>query len=255
MLRLCLRSRVRHFLNELPDSLDETYERILKGIHKTNQVMSSACSNAWPWQFDRFVLRSLRQILTFDPDANEGEVPMLDADSRLEDQEQELLSACPSLITIVDSHGSRVVQFSHFSVKEFLTSDRLATSSEDISHYHILPDAAHTTLAQVSLGVLLRLDDRVDRRNAKNIPLAEYAAKYWVSHAQVGSVSSRVMGTMETLFDSDKPHFAAWVRIHDIDRRHMACTRAGKLRIPYTILRFVDFMTSLNTSSRNTHST
>jgi hypothetical protein len=34
MLRLCLRSRVRHFLHELPDSLDETYERILKGFIK-----------------------------------------------------------------------------------------------------------------------------------------------------------------------------------------------------------------------------
>ncbi|KAH8983534.1 hypothetical protein EDB92DRAFT_1568677 [Lactarius akahatsu] len=37
MLRLCLRSRVRQFINELPDSLDETYERVLKEIHKTNQ--------------------------------------------------------------------------------------------------------------------------------------------------------------------------------------------------------------------------
>jgi hypothetical protein len=44
----------------------------------------------------------LAAILTFDPDAIEGEVPTLDADSRSEDQEQELLSACPSLITIVD---------------------------------------------------------------------------------------------------------------------------------------------------------
>jgi hypothetical protein len=97
---------------------------------------------------------------------------MLDADSRPEDQEQELLSACPSLITIVDSLGSRVVQFSHFSVKEFLMSGRLSTSGKDISHYHIIPDAAHTSLAQTSLGVLLRLDDRVDRWRARNTPLA-----------------------------------------------------------------------------------
>ncbi|KAH9003601.1 ankyrin repeat-containing domain protein [Lactarius hatsudake] len=186
MLRLCFPSRVRQFVNELPDSLDETYERVLKGIPRMN----------------RSHVHCLLQCLTV---------------AAMEDQEKEVLSACPSLITIVDSDGSRVVQFSHFSVKEFLTSDRLATSKEDISRYHIHPDAAHTTLARVSLDVLLRLDDRVDSSNANNIPLVKYAAEHWVSHAQVGSVSSSVLDEMKTLFDSDKPHFAAWRRIYDID--------------------------------------
>ena len=112
-----------------------------------------------------------------DPDAIEGEVPTLDADSQLEDREQELLSACPGLITIVvGSHGRQVVQFTHFSVKEFLTSDCLATSNQDISHYHILPEAAHTTFARTSLGVLLRLDDRVNNSNFRSISLANMAS-------------------------------------------------------------------------------
>ena len=151
----------------------------------------------------------LAAILTSDHEAIEEEVPTFNADLRSEDQEQELLSACPSLITIVGSHDSRVAQFSHFSVKEFLTSDRLPTQGDGISRYHILPDVAHTTFARVSLRVLLRLDDLVDRRTAMSIPLAMYAATYWVSHSQVGSVSSRVMGIVKILFDSDKPHFAA----------------------------------------------
>src|ERR1700744_4889272 len=146
MLRLCLRSMVRHHINELPESLDETYERVLNEIPKTNRdhvprLLQCLTVGIRPLRVDE-----LAKILTFDPDAIEGEIPIFDADLRPEDREQELLSACPSLITIVDSHGSRVVQFSHFSVKEFLTSDRLATSSEDISRYHILPDAAHTAL-------------------------------------------------------------------------------------------------------------
>ena len=218
-LRLCLRSRVRHFVNELPDSLDETYERVLKEIHKTNRADVQRLLQCLAVAIRPLRVDELTAILTFNVDAIEGEVLRLGADWGSEDQEQELLSACPSLITIVDGLFSRVVQFSHFSVKEFLTSDRLATSSEDISRYHILPDAAHTILAQASLEVLLRLDDQVYRSNASSIPLAEYAAEYWISHAHVGSVSSRVMGRMKTLFDSDKPHFAAWVRIHEIDSR------------------------------------
>ncbi|KAH8982527.1 ankyrin repeat-containing domain protein [Lactarius akahatsu] len=254
MLRLCLRSRVRQFINELPDSLDETYERVLKEIHKTNQDYAQRLLQCLTVAIRPLRVDELAAVLTFGPDAIEGEVPTLDADLWSDDQEQELLSACPSLITIVDSHGSRVVQFSHFSVKEFLTSDRLAVSSDDISRYHVLPEAAHTTLAQGALGVLLCLDDRVDIQgawsdgwgddssdgwesdssdgldrwsdgipgpSARTIlpnPSLGYAAEHWVSHAQVGSVSSHVMGRMKTLFDSDKPHFAAWVQIHDIDR-------------------------------------
>ena len=208
MLRLCLRSRVRLFLNELPDSLDETYERILKGIHKTNRSYVRRLLQCMAVAIRPLRVEELAQILNSN----------LDADWQSEDQEQELLSACPSMIIIADSDGSRVVQFSHFSVKEFLTSDRLATSREDIMQYHIIPEAAHTTLARASFAVLLRLDGRVLRSNAMSIPLANYAAEYWVSHTQVGNVSSRVMGPMKTLFDSAKPHFSAWLRIYDIDR-------------------------------------
>ena len=227
MLRLCLRTNVRHFLDQLPDSLDETYERILKGIHKTNRRHVQRLLQCLAVAIRPLSVNELAAILTFDPEAIEGEVPTFDADSRSEDQERELLSACPSLITIVGGPDSRVVQFSHFSVKEYITSDRLATSAEDISRYHILPDAAHTTFAQASLGVLLCLDDLVDRGTAMSIPLAEYAAKYWVSHAQIGSVSSRVICAMKTLFDSDKPHFSAWIQIHDIDKPVVEDQRQG----------------------------
>ena len=216
MLRLCLRSNIRHFLNGLPKSLDDTYERILKGIPEENRSHVHRILQCLAVAFRPLSVDELAAILTSNPDAIEGEVPMVDVYFRPEDQEQELLSACPSLITIVASGRSRVVQFSHFSVKEFLMSDRLA-ASEDISRFHILPNAAHTTFARASLGFLLHLDDRVIGRNGTSIPLAMYAAEYWVSHAQVGDVSSRVMGTMKTLFDSDKPHFAVWLRIYDID--------------------------------------
>jgi hypothetical protein len=218
MLRLCIRSTVRQFVNALPDGLDETYERVLMGIPKTNQRHVQRVLRCLAVAIRPLRVEELAQILADDPDGIEGEVAMLDADSPPEDQEQELLSACPSLITIVGNLGSRVVQFSHFSVKEFLMSGRLSASGEDISRYHILPDAAHATLSQATLGVLLRLDDRVDKWSARNTPLAAYAAEHWVSHVQFASASSRIT-RMETPFDFGKPHFATWVRIYDMDER------------------------------------
>ncbi|KAI0275751.1 hypothetical protein BGY98DRAFT_1188244 [Russula aff. rugulosa BPL654] len=50
----------------------------------------------------------------------------------------------------------------------------------------------------------------------KKAPLAVYAAAYWVHHAQFEDVASRIKG-MEDLFDLDKPYFAAWRGLYDID--------------------------------------
>jgi len=155
----------------------------------------------------------LAEVLAVDFDDEEG-VSRLNPDWRWEDREQALLSSCSSLISIVDIKNSRFVQFSHFSVKEFLTSPRLATSSREVSWYHVGLEAAHVILAQACLGVLLWPDDPV-----VGSPLAEYAAQHWVTHAQFENVSTQVQKAMECLFDPDQPHFVAWVELYDIDTR------------------------------------
>ena len=71
--------------------------------------------------------------------------------------------SCSSLIAIVDRGGHQVVQFSHPSVKEYLTSERLAAAEDSLSYYHILPEPAHTILAHSCLSILLHLDDQIDR--------------------------------------------------------------------------------------------
>jgi hypothetical protein len=158
-------------------------------------------------------VNELAEVLAFNFDA-EG-IPKLNSNWRWEDQEGAIMLACSSLVTIVKDGDSRVVQFSHFSVKEFLTADRLAEPIRDVSLYHIELEAAHTILAQACIGVLLRLDDHIDRDNIKDFPLARYAAEYWPRHAKFGSVSARIKDGMECLFDEDKPHFATWLWIYD----------------------------------------
>jgi len=116
-----------------------------------------------------------------------GAVPILDEDLRWEDQEQVVLSTCSSLITITEDVNSRVVQFSHFYVKEFLTSDRLATSNVDASLYHYMSlDVAHTIIAQACLAVLLCLNNQT----IEGYPLARYAADHFGDHAESKSVIS-----------------------------------------------------------------
>ena len=119
----------------------------------------------------------------------------------------------------MESDETRIVQFSHFSVKEFLTSTRLATSIGGASHYQIALEPAHIILAQACMSVLLRPDDRGELRDVTNdndSPLAIYAAQHWVPHVQFGKASC-LRKAMETLFDPDKPYFKAWLQLHDID--------------------------------------
>jgi hypothetical protein len=162
-------------------------------------------------------VEELAEVLAVDFDDTEG-IAKLRPDWRWEDEEQALLTSCSSLITTVETDDSRVVQFSHFSVKEYLTSERLATSSGDVSRYHIDLEPAHTILAQACMSVLLQPDDGVENNGVEEwSPLAEYAARCWVRHAQFERVSSFLRKEMECLFDLDNPYFAAWVELDDID--------------------------------------
>ena len=247
MLRKCPTRSIPRVLRELPKSLDETYLRVLRGIDEEDREDVYRLLQCLVVSVRPLRVEELAEVLAIDFDDAEG-IPKLNPDWRWEDQELSLQAACSSLIAIVDTGRSRVVQFSHFSVKEFLTSDRLADSSEDVSRYYVSLGPAQLILAQACLGVLLRLDGGIDvdvadensrsrdtwdedrpmtnfvlprygaqQRLAAGSPLARYAAEHWVAHAQFENVLSCIQHGMEELFDSDKPHFLAWLQLHDMD--------------------------------------
>src|ERR1700755_3364785 len=123
VLRHCFPPSVRRILDELPESLDETYERILREIRKPNQGLAHRLMQCLVVAVRPLKVKELAEVLAFDFDA-EG-IPKLNENWRWEDQEEAVMWACSSLVTIVKDGDSRIVQFSHFSVKEFLTADRL----------------------------------------------------------------------------------------------------------------------------------
>ena len=217
VLRHCFPPSIRRVLEELPESLDETYERILRAIKKSNQEYAYRMLQCLVAAVRPLRVEELAEVLAFD--FNTEGIPKLDLAWRWGDQEEAVMSTCSSLVIVVkgDSEDSRIVQFAHFSVKEYLMSSRLVESSRDVSRYHILLEPAHTILAQACLVVLLQFDDHIDRDKIKNFPLAEYAAEHWVKHARVKNVSSHVEDGMKCLFDADKPHFAAWLWVHNED--------------------------------------
>ena len=211
VLRHCFPANLRRTLEELPKSLDETYKRILNEINNANRVHAYRLLQCLMVALRPLRVEELAEVLAFD--LTVGGIPRLNTDWRWEDKEEAVLSACSSLVSEIIDGGSRFVQFSHFSVKEFLTSNRLASCTEEVSHFHIPVEPSHAILAQACLGVLLCLDEHTDKDSVKSIPLYQYANEYWVGHSQIGNVKSQTKDAMDYFFDMDNPHFSAWLRI------------------------------------------
>ena len=213
-LRQCLPQNVPLLLSQLPATLDETYARLLKEIGKTNECYALRLLQCLTVAKRPLLVEELAEILALDF-GSKG-LPELKENWRWKDQQDVVLSMCSSLIAIVpDNYDRHVVQFSHFSVKEFLTSDRLATSSLDISHLHILPEPAHTVVAKACLGILLQSED-ADADIEEPSPLFGYAVWYWVDHARFEKVWKRVEDGIRRLFDPAKLHLKSWLRHSNI---------------------------------------
>ena len=183
--------------------------------------------------FSRRPLRAkeLAEVLSIQFDTA---IPRLNTSFRPGDADEAVLSACSTLVSIIKPDGPtlhdltserlhklddvRVVQFSHYSVKEFLTSERLRKlDNGDLYQFYISPESAHTVLARTCVSILLE-PGLHDGDTTDDFPLAEYAARNWFHHAQCDSVASQIQDGMECLFDSERKHFATWISIHDLDR-------------------------------------
>ena len=210
-LRRCLSPRIRQALDELPETLDETYERTLLDIDKDNWAYAHRLFQCIVVACRPLRVEELAEFLAFK--SGEGGRLTFEEDWRPEDPRDTVLSTCSSLITVVNVNGSAVIQFSHFSVKEYLTSTRIAEGC--VSRYSIALEPAHLFVTQACLSFLLQLNKHVTKEHIKDSPLARYAGQYWTGHAEFGNVSSQAEIMIKTLFDPKSHHFANWVWIYD----------------------------------------
>ena len=204
---------LQHALDELPATLDETYERTLREIKHTNSEYARRLLLCVAVAYRPLRVEELAEILAFD---FEGPIPAFREECRLKNPVEAVLSTCSTLLSVVEDRDSQVVQFAHFSVSEFLTSIRFAEKRDSISsRYHISMTPAHTVITKACLGMLLHLDQTVTRDSLSRFPLAKYAAEYWFKHARFEGVSQNAEEGMKQLFDRTKPHLSIWLWIHD----------------------------------------
>ncbi|KAI9763170.1 MAG: hypothetical protein M1835_007907 [Candelina submexicana] len=199
-LRKCLNLKaLRKALKALPATLDETYARILNNIcseYKENAfaILQWLVYSARPLRLEEVV-----DVIAVDVKGN----PRFDPEDRLAEP-REILKISSSLVTIVEESmetqgylvedGRReeygyynfqaVIRLAHFSVKEYLVSDRIRAGSA--ASYSIQEIPANRSMAEVWLAYLLQFEKpSLDKETFKEYPLAIYAAKFWMRHAHV----------------------------------------------------------------------
>ena len=116
-LRRTLPASIQVALDELPKTLDETYKYALRSIDEEKREYAQRLFKCLTISIRPLYVAELAEVLAirFEPDV----LPNHDVGWRLSDAEEAVLSVCSSLISVVDVGASKVVQFSHFSVKEF----------------------------------------------------------------------------------------------------------------------------------------
>lgn len=201
----------RRALRELPRGLDATYDRILERIEQSNQENRLITERVLKWLFDGSHTLSneqLCEILALDRDGSSRDV---DAQPDVDT----ILRCCPSLLRL----GNRDrLEFAHFTVKEYLSSERLRNNSA-LSRYFCNDDAVTVYKARACLNYL-RLPDfaghELKTREScqelqMNSPFYSHAARYWHEYFSRIINSGETLDAVLELFCS--PCFETWKKI------------------------------------------
>lgn len=233
-LRQCPKSKydLEECLKHLPESLNETYERILLGIthshsQRAQQILSLLCFSSRPLTVEEV-------IDAIAVDLHKAE--RYDRDRKLEGAD-DLLRICPGLIEISltrHEHAdatvliTQIVRVAHFSVQEYLLSNQIQQSRA--ADYALSGPIQHAQICKTCL-LCLNNDDFVRQTLSPGLlqeyPLARYAARWWHYHyrqADTGldnQVDNRLLKQLSEkilALLTVSQAFECRVRLHDPDR-------------------------------------
>ena len=236
-LRRCITTNdLETALKTLPNTLDATYNRILLNIPEEQQekfklILQFLCFSERPMRLDE-----LAEVVTVAVNS-EGNLHY-DWKNRMGDISY-LLAKCGSLVSLSSrSHrfwktfqqlpispektiAERIVQLSHFSVKEYLMS-RWTFKGEALGN-SFNAELANRSIAMTCLAYLMRFTDELDEnkmRGDQDVALASYASQYWVSHFQKQGPDAHPPLqelAQEFFHPSRRRYFLNSIRMYDLD--------------------------------------
>ena len=105
------------------------------------------------------------------------------------------------------------IKLSHFSVKEYLLSERID------KNFSISERVSHSKISEISVAYLLQFHSFEPLTDAMldSSQLALYAAEHWIDHAKSGGMGSVVLKLILQLFTSEAAPLTNWIRMWNID--------------------------------------
>ncbi|KAH8700392.1 hypothetical protein BGW36DRAFT_425219 [Talaromyces proteolyticus] len=212
---------LKRTLNSLPQSLEETYTKIISSIdtsHKryTLQVLQWLVYAKRPPSIAELV-----EVLAVDTEKKEQR-PFFDIKNRFPNP-HDILKICSNLIVVEadvwDHPGSEKVKLSHASVRDYLVSEEFKARFGDIMQ----ADNANAEIASVCLGYLLELENvessTLNEKGDISLPLMSYATRYWYHHARCAPEGIKTMNLLTVdFFLNKKRAFTNWVRLYEVSR-------------------------------------
>ena len=169
----------------MPEDLDTTYERIVDKINNKPQAQRELAWKALrfityatqPVSMDTLALALAVKDSTQSLDTLRSSIPT----------EQTILNACGNLIAIHEDSNVRHVRFVHFSVHEYLSSDRSSILHTGYLEY----EPAHREIARMCMNFLLILCAQVrDHCTAVESSFTKYILHALPRHLLAGNLNS-----------------------------------------------------------------
>lgn len=220
-------------LDQLPKDLDETYDRILQNIMDEDADEAFAALQWLAYSERPLYLDELAEAIVIRPNKYS-----LESRDRLLDP-YEVLHICSSLIVLdnediqereeeynqyiepFEEHTRKVVSFAHFSIKEYLISDRIRKGPA--SRFGVSAHAAHAFIGQTCLSYLLAFDkdDSLTENPLEGFPLIGYSGRSWPNHIRIiennPAYSEKTSMLALELLHSRPYAFLNWLRVSDPD--------------------------------------
>ncbi|KAI9776989.1 MAG: hypothetical protein M1839_009133 [Geoglossum umbratile] len=221
VLRNCLKlPALRQKLKELPETLDETYDRILLSIPKDCYQEAHAVLQWLTYSRRPMSLAEVAEAISVDRDNQ-----IFDPENRMLDVSS-ILNICSSLVTllerkttfgVVQTEEMRELRLAHYSVKEYLVSKRIQESKAN--RFAVKETEAHEYMGESCLIYLLYFNqpDSISGHHPVNYPFLMYAVKYWHGHRRaILDASPGITDLSMALFDTKRgAQFFNWLKLYD----------------------------------------
>ncbi|KAI0383616.1 hypothetical protein F5Y04DRAFT_278797 [Hypomontagnella monticulosa] len=221
---------LRRLLSSLPETLDETYERILMSIPNMNQKKTLRLLQWLSFSARPLTIREVAETMAIDVDHEDANQMRFNPSARFR-MPCEILKICPGLVNTIITTGSHPreseeitedaeIRLAHFSVKEYLQSEGIC---DKLSRFSVKKKSTNRYQAHACLAYMMQLKGlTINKDILDNYPFARYSAQYWTAHVRdiqsYLQADSPLVRHVQQFLDS-RDDILTWVRLFDPDSR------------------------------------